>query len=72
MLLENADEPYAAEIAEAIVREVRHGKPVDTTTRVREIIEKTLSFIPEDKRKDAVKKSCARTFQALRIDIRCV
>lgn len=69
MLLENADEPYAAEIAEAIVREVRHGKPVDTTTRVREIIEKTLSFIPEDKRKDAVKKSCARTFQALRIDI---
>lgn len=69
MLLENADEPYAVEIAEAIVRDIRHGKPVDTTTRVREIIEKTLSFVPEDKRREAVKKSCARTFQALRIDV---
>lgn len=69
MLLENADEPYAAEIAEAIVRDIRHGKSVDTTTRVREIIEKTLSFVPEDKRREAVKKSCARTFQALRIDV---
>lgn len=69
MLMENSDEPYAAEIADAIVTEIRCGKPVDTTTRVREIIEATLDFIPEDKRKDAVKKSCARTFQALRIDV---
>ena len=69
MLAENSDEPYAAEIAGAILAAVRHGEPVDTTTRVRDIIEETLSFIPEEKRKDAVKKSCARTFQALRIDI---
>ena len=69
MLAENADEPYAEEIAAAIVRAIRHGEKVETTTKVRELIEKTLSFIPEADRKEAVKKSCARVFQALRIDI---
>lgn len=69
MLVENSDEPYAAEIAEAITTAIRRGEPVETTTKVREIIEKTLEFVPADKRKDVVKKSCARTFQALRIDI---
>lgn len=69
MLVENSDEPYAAEIADAIVTAIHRGEPVETTTKVREIIEKTLEFVPADKRKDTVKKSCARTFQALRIDI---
>lgn len=69
MLVENSDEPYATEIADAIVTAIHRGEPVETTTKVREIIEKTLEFVPADKRKDAVKKSCARTFQALRIDI---
>lgn len=69
MLVENADEPYADKIAAAIVRAVKSGEKVDTTTKVREIIEKTLSFLPETDRKETVKKSCARVFQALRIDI---
>ena len=32
------------------------------------VIEKALNFLPEE-RKEAVKKSCQRTFQALRIDV---
>lgn len=69
MLTENADEPYAKEIARAIIKERKKGKPVDTTTKLRELIENTLSFLPEKDRKETVKKSCQRTFQALRIDI---
>ena len=34
-----------------------------------EVIEEALSFLPEAEKKEAVKKSCQRTFQALRIDI---
>ena len=69
MLIENADEPYAEEISRTVVTEIRKGRPIDTTVRLKEVIEKALSFIPEKDRKEAVKKSCQRTFQALRIDI---
>ncbi len=69
MLWENSDEPYAEELAHAIVTEWKHGKPIDTTTRLREVIEETLSFLPEKEKKDTVKKTCQRTFQALRIDV---
>lgn len=69
MLEENADEPYAREIAETVVSEIRKGNKVDTTTRLAELVEKALSFVPKAERRDAVKKSCARTFQALRIDV---
>lgn len=69
MLWENSDEPYAEELAHAIVTERKHGKPIDTTTRLREVIEETLSFLLEKEKKDTVKKTCQRTFQALRIDV---
>ena len=69
MLYENSDEPYCEEIAKAITDEIRRGNRVDTTTKLREIIEKTLSFIPEKERKDTVRKTCQRVFQALRIDV---
>ena len=69
MLWENSDEPYAEELAHAVVTERKHGKPIDTTTRLREVIEETLSFLPEKEKKDMVKKTCQRTFQALRIDV---
>ena len=69
MLWENSDEPYAEELAHAIVTERKHGKPIATTTRLREVIEETLSFLPEKEKKDTVKKTCQRTFQALRIDV---
>ena len=68
MLVENADEPYADEIAMAIVK-ARRIKPIITTTDLRRIIEDALKFLPKDEYKDAAKKSCQRTFQALRIDI---
>lgn len=69
MLRDNSDEPYAKEIAKAIIASQRKGKKIATTTDLREIIEQTLSFLPQKEQKDAVKKSCARVFQALRIDV---
>lgn len=69
MLLDNSDEPYAAEIARAIYGSLRKGKALDTTTQLAALIEETLSFLPEKERKEGVKKSCARVFQALRIDV---
>lgn len=69
MLTENADEPYADRISRAVIHSMRKGNPVDTTSGLRQIIEHALSFLPEADRKVAVKKSCQRTFQALRIDI---
>lgn len=69
MLIENADEPYAEEIAKAVITEIKKGRKIDTTTRLRETIERALLFLPEKERAEAVKKSCQRTFQALRIDV---
>ena len=69
MLVENADEPYAAEIAAAARTAFRRGQSIDTTTDLRRVIEGALEFIPAAERKQAVKKSCQRTFQALRIDV---
>lgn len=69
MLIENSDEPFAAEIAAVVMQELKKGHSVDTTVRLRELIEKALVKVPAAERKEAVKKSCARTFQALRIDV---
>ena len=69
MLEENADEPYAAEIAKEVVKRNRRKDKIATTTQLKETIETALSFIPEKERKEAVKKSCQRCFQALRIDV---
>ncbi len=69
MLLENADEPHAAQIARAITTAIKRGKEIATTTRLQEIIQDALNFIPEKDRKEEVKKSCQRSFQALRIDV---
>lgn len=69
MLIDNSDEPYAAEIARAIAGRNRKGQKIDTTTKLAELIGETLAFLPEKEQKEAVKKSCARVFQALRIDV---
>ena len=70
MLYENSDEPYCEELAKAITDEIRRGNRIDTTTKLRNVIEKTLSFLPDNQeKKDIVKKTCQRTFQALRIDV---
>ena len=56
-------------IATEVFNEFRKKKEINTTTDLYKAIEKALSFIPEKERKDAVKKSSQRTFQALRIDV---
>ena len=69
MLWENSDEPYAEEIAVTVMEKLRKGEPVETTIQLQKAIEEALSFLPEREQKEAVKKSCQRTFQALRIDV---
>lgn len=69
MLIENSDEPYAREISRAIISEIKKGRAIDTTTRLKEVIEGVLTSVPAAERKEVVKKTCQRTFQALRIDV---
>lgn len=69
MLIDNSDEPYAEEIAKAVFQRMRAGRYIDTTTDLKNVIEEALVVVPEKERKEAVKKSCARVFQALRIDV---
>lgn len=69
MLLENADEPFAAEISKAIIKHIKRGGEVATTAGLRRLIEEALAFLPASEQKETVKKCCQRTFQALRIDV---
>ncbi len=69
MLIENSDEPYAEKIAAKIIRTYSKGGSIETTKQLADIIENALFFVPAAERKEAVKKSCQRTFQALRIDV---
>lgn len=69
MLVENSDEPYAEEIADTVMKWFARGKSIETTTDLKNAITEALGFLPEKEQKEAVKKSCQRTFQALRIDV---
>lgn len=69
LFVENADEPYAKEIAKNIDSFLKSGQLIETTTQLYKVIERSLSFIPEKERKETVKKSAARVFQALRIEV---
>ncbi|BDF68180.1 ribosomal RNA small subunit methyltransferase H [Oscillospiraceae bacterium] len=69
LLVENADEPYAERIAKGVLGTLKGGGRVETTRQLAAIVEEALSFLPQAERKEAVKKSCQRTFQALRIDV---
>lgn len=69
MLRENSDEPYAREISKEIIKVYRAKQKIETTTDLYNVVDSALAFLPSAERKDAVKKSCARTFQALRIDV---
>jgi len=70
MLMENSDEPYADKIATEVAKTFRKGQKIETTTDLRLVIERALDFLPENKeKKDILKKTCQRTFQALRIDV---
>lgn len=71
MLVENSDEPYAKEIANAILARRKKGIFIETTTDLRNLITETLASVTDDKaeKKELIKKTCQRVFQALRIDV---
>lgn len=69
LMIDNSDEPYAEEIAAVVMKWRRKGKHVETTLDLKNVVSEALWKIPEKERKEAVKKSCARVFQALRIDV---
>lgn len=69
ILVENADEPFAAYIAEAIVLNLKNGRLIETTGQLKNIIKETLDFLPAKDKTDRIKKSCQRSFQALRIAV---
>lgn len=75
MLVENSDEPYASEIAEAVMKAIKKGEAIDTTTKLRELTESAVKNSKQSKGlsaeelKNMQKKSCMRVFQALRIDV---
>jgi 16S rRNA (cytosine1402-N4)-methyltransferase len=67
LLVERLDEPYANVIAEAIIRNIKSGVKIQTTTHLKDCIKEALDFLPPSESKDMIKKSCQRTFQALRL-----
>ena len=69
MLVENSDEPYADRIAKAVMQVYKRGGSIETTKQFAAVIEGALSFLPPREKKETVKKSCQRCFQALRIDV---
>ena len=69
LFIENADEPYYEPIAKAIISGIAKGMIIATTTHLQEIIKEALEFLPQNNRKDEIKKSCQRCFQALRIEV---
>ena len=69
MLYENSDEPYCEELAKAITDEIRKGHRVIPPQNCAGLL-KTLSiFCRKRRKKETIKKTCQRTFQALRIDV---
>ena len=72
MMIENSDEPYAEQIASVVMLKKKMGIPVKTTFDLKNAVEEALyrvKGLSDKERREAVKKSCARVFQALRIDV---
>jgi 16S rRNA (cytosine1402-N4)-methyltransferase len=67
LLQVNADEPHYIAIAKVITSKIKKGIKIETTTQLKEVIQEALEYLPENIRKEEIKKSCQRSFQALRI-----
>ena len=65
----NSDEPHSELISKAIISKISKGMVIATTTQLQEIIKETLEYLPENTRKEEIKKTCQRCFQALRIEV---
>ncbi len=69
LLTENADQPYAVQLAAAM-----QGQYLETTVQLADLVRATLErtfkkSMPEDERLAETKKALQRTFQALRIEV---
>lgn len=69
MLIENADEVYAKEIAHEITKLKQQGQFIQTTFDFYKAISNALKHLNKSVYKDELKKAASRTFQALRIDV---
>jgi 16S rRNA (cytosine1402-N4)-methyltransferase len=75
LFIENADEPYARDIADAIYKTLRAHKPLEMSGQLKQLIEdvvlqeKEVKSLSHEEQKKLVKKSCTRVFQAIRIDV---
>lgn len=69
MLIENADEVYAKEIAKEITKEKQQGHFIQTTQELYKVISNALKHLPKATFPEELKKAASRTFQALRIDV---
>lgn len=66
LLTENADEPFARDIAQAIKA---HQDPIETTTALAAVVTETLKRARPKPLESATRKSVQRTFMALRITV---
>lgn len=69
MLVENADEVYAKQIAHEITKEKQQGHFIQTTQELYKVITSALKQLPKAILSEELKKSASRTFQALRIEV---
>lgn len=75
MLVENSDEPYAADIARTVMKAIKQHKGPETTAELRRLVDAAVLASPlskglkKEELKEAQKKSNMRVFQALRIDV---
>ncbi len=68
LLRENSDEPYAAQIADALVSS-RVRAPIATTLALATAVREALAALPQRAREEAGDDPVRRTFQALRIEV---
>jgi 16S rRNA (cytosine1402-N4)-methyltransferase len=69
VLTEYSDEPYAELIADAICSAVKSRGGIETTTALRDIITAVLADEFYEDAANEIRKSCQRTFQAIRIAV---
>lgn len=63
MLIENADEPYAKQIAKETVATMKRGKKIKTTTDLKDVIERALNFCRKKSEKKQLKNPAREHFR---------
>lgn len=71
ILLRNSDEPYARSLSCAITKKLKRGVKIDTTGDLYRVIEEVFDKekVSVNEKKEMAKKTGARVFQALRIEV---